>query len=129
MGGVRFWLAAGAACVLVVLVPAGAASAQEVGEPDFGTHPGRYLVDSAIYAESVDGWRCHLVDDCRTEQRFGGDPAPIAWPARGQRVEVSCRFGAYYLVTTEHGIRGWSPAREIDSPWRQWPCTALDWMW
>ncbi|MBC3189980.1 hypothetical protein H7X46_02745 [Pseudonocardia sp. C8] len=129
MRAVRLWFVVGVTCVLVVVFPAGVACAQEIGEPDLGSHPGWYLVDSAIYADSVDGWGCHFVDDCRSDERFRGDPLPIAEPARGERVEVSCRFGAYYLVTTERGVRGWSPAREVNSPWRQWTCTALDWMW
>ncbi|MCM3850100.1 hypothetical protein ND486_28300 [Pseudonocardia sp. DR1-2] len=115
--------------VAAALIPARSASAQEIGEPDFGTHPGWYRADSAIYDESVDGWWCHFTDQCRTEERSREDPPPIAAPTRGQQVEVLCEFGAYYLVDTPDGLRGWTPKRDVDSPWKQWPCGALDWLW
>lgn len=72
------------------------------------THREGYFTraDVAVYAESVDGWACHLVGSCRSGNRVETDPGPVYLSDhRGEPVVIECSFGAYYKIAQPRA--GW----------------------
>ncbi|WP_142065320.1 hypothetical protein [Pseudonocardia kunmingensis] len=89
--------------VTAMLVSAGAAHAV----PWYMWRDGVVSEDEApVYAESVDGWACHIGLGCRSAERTPDDPPPIWTAQRGDPVQVECYLGEYYKIHADRG-EGW----------------------
>src|SRR3954449_7708485 len=79
-----------------------------------GGVPGRLVhADEPVYPGSIDSWRCHWTDHCRSETRRPDDPAPITTgPPAGTPVQIECHLGAYDKVHLGD-VEGWVRHRAI----------------